>query len=79
MVSNQIPLVTVTLRFFYFLLTGRVVSNFIMQALEGKPLTVSNLQTVRQAGLTSVRGRVRGFVRPCRRNDFGRVGETTSM
>ena len=61
MVSNQIPLVTVTLRFFYFLLTGRVVSNFIMQALEGKPLTVSNLRTVRQAGLTSVRGRVRGF------------------
>ena len=33
-----------------------------MQALEGKPLTVSNLQTVRRAGLTSVRGRVRGFV-----------------
>ena len=33
-----------------------------MQALEGKPLTVSNLQTVRPAGLTSVRGSVRGFV-----------------
>ena len=67
MVSNQIPLVTVTLRFFYFLLTGRVVSNFIMQALEGKPLTVSNLQTVRQAGLTCARKGTRLY----------RVGETT--
>jgi len=28
--------------FFCFPVTGRVVSNFIMQALEGKPLTVSN-------------------------------------
>ena len=32
--------------FFFFLVTGRVVSNFIMQALEGKPLTVSKTESV---------------------------------
>ena len=31
------------MQYFSFLVTGRVVSNFIMQALEGKPLTVSKI------------------------------------
>ena len=34
---------------FSFLFSGRVVSNFIMQALEGKPLTVSKTKHLSQA------------------------------